>query len=234
MTQPIEFFYWPTPNGWKISIAMYEFDLPHRVNLVNINRGEQHTPEYQAISPGGKMPAIVDPDGPDGKPISIFESGAILLYLARKTGKFYGQTERERIEIDQWLMWQMGGIGPIAGQSHHFMNYAPQMDPPQVIPYAQKRFYNEVRRLYSILDKHLEGRDFVVGDFSIADMALWPWVWLWDGPGQQQDISDLPHLQRWLDQCYARPGVAKGHALHLDLRTTRTTAEARNNMFGRD
>lgn len=231
MTEPIDFYFWPTPNGWKVSIALYEMDLPHQVNLVNINKGDQHRAKYLAISPGNKMPAIVDPYGPDGKPISIFESGAILQYLARKTGQFYGRNERNRIEIDQWLMWQMGGVGPIAGQSHHFLNYAPQMDPPQVLPYAQKRFFNETRRLYGVLDRRLADREFVCDDYSIADMALWPWAWLWDGPGQQQNIEEFPNMERWLNACYARPAVARGHGLHLDLRQTKTSAEARKYMF---
>lgn len=231
MTKPIEFYYWPTPNGWKVSIALYEMNLPHNVNLVNINKGDQHKPDFLSLSPGNKMPAIKDPEGPDGAPISIFESGAILLYLARKTGQFYGNSERDRIEIDQWLMWQMGGVGPMAGQSHHFLNYAPQMDPPQVLPYAQKRFFDETRRLYGILDTRLSDREYVCGDFSIADMALWPWAWLWDGPGQQQDITEFPNMERWLKTCYGRPAVARGHALHLDLRTTKSTTETRKHMF---
>lgn len=129
MTHPIDLYYWPTPNGWKIAIALEEMGLPYTLHLVNIGAGEQFTPEFLAISPNNRMPAIVDPDGPDGKPVSIFESGAILQYLARKTGKFYGRTERDRIEIDQWIMWQMGGVGPMAGQAHHFLHYAPSLEP---------------------------------------------------------------------------------------------------------
>ena len=144
---PIELYYWPTPNGWKITIALAELGLPYNLNLVNIGAGDQFAPEFLKLSPNNRMPAIVDPDGPDGAPVSIFESGAILQYLARKTGQLYGATERDRIEVDQWLMWQMGGVGPMAGQAHHFLHYAPQLDPPQVLPYAQNRYRAEVGRL---------------------------------------------------------------------------------------
>lgn len=156
MSAPIDLYYWPTPNGWKISVALEELGLPYLVHLINIGAGDQHTDDFKALSPNGKMPAIVDPDGPDGTPISIFESGAILQYLARKTGQLYGQTERDRITVDQWLMWQMGGLGPMAGQAHHFLKYAPQMEPPQVIPYAKARYRKEVSRLYGVLDAQLD------------------------------------------------------------------------------
>ena len=144
MTRPIDLYYWPTPNGWKITVALHEMELPYTLHLVNIGAGEQFAPEFQRISPNNRMPAIVDPDGPDGAPISIFESGAILQYLARKSGRFYGATERARVEIDQWLFWQIGGIGPMAGQAHHFLRYAPSMDPPNDLPYAKDRYRNEV------------------------------------------------------------------------------------------
>ena len=141
MTQtPIDLYYWPTPNGWKISIALEEMNLPYNVHLIDIGKGEQFAPDFLRIAPNNRMPAIIDAQGPDGEPISLFESGAILQYLARKTGQFYGTTERQSLEIDQWLMWQMGGVGPMAGQAHHFLKYAPQMDPPQVLPYAQDRY----------------------------------------------------------------------------------------------
>ena len=154
MSAPIELYYWPTPNGWKISIALEEMGLPYNLNLVNIGKGEQFAPDFLKLSPNNRMPAIVDPDGPDGAPVSVFESGAILQYLARKTGRFHGETERERIEVDQWLMWQMGGVGPMAGQAHHFLAYAPTLEPPQVLPYAQTRYRNEVERLYGVLEAH--------------------------------------------------------------------------------
>ena len=158
MTNPIDLHYWPTPNGWKITIALHEMGLEYRLHLVDISAGDQFEPEFLAIAPNNRMPAIVDPDGPDGKPISVFESGAILLYLGRKTGLFYGSDERERVEIEQWLMWQMGGVGPMAGQAHHFLKYAPAMEPPNDLPYAKDRYRNEVERLYGVLDRRLADR----------------------------------------------------------------------------
>lgn len=217
MSAPIDLYYWPTPNGWKISVALEELGLPYLVHLINIGAGDQHTDDFKALSPNGKMPAIVDPDGPDDTPISIFESGAILQYLARKTGQLYGQAERDRITVDQWLMWQMGGLGPMAGQAHHFLKYAPQMEPPQVIPYAKARYRKEVSRLYGVLDAQLDQHRYVAGDFySIADIAIYPWASLWEG--QQQTLDDKPNLSRWLEELAARPAVAKGMALHLDKR----------------
>jgi GST-like protein len=217
MSAPIDLYYWPTPNGWKISVALEELGLPYAVHLINIGAGDQHTDDFKALSPNGKMPAIVDPNGPDDTPISIFESGAILQYLARKTGQLYGQTERDRIAVDQWLMWQMGGLGPMAGQAHHFLKYAPQMEPPQVIPYAKARYRKEVSRLYGVLDAQLDQHRYVAGDFySIADIAIYPWASLWEG--QQQTLGDKPNLSRWLEELAARPAVAKGMALYLDKR----------------
>ncbi len=217
MTAPIDLYFWPTPNGWKISIALHEFDLPYRLHLVDIGAGDQFAPEFLAISPNNRMPAITDPDGPDGKPISIFESGAILQYLARKTGKFCGATERERIAVDQWLMWQMGGLGPMAGQAHHFLKYAPAMEPPNDLPYAKDRYRSEVARLYRVLDTQLAANRYVAGDFySIADMACWGWSSLWEG--QQQTLEDKPHLARWLEEVGARPGVQAGRAVAAEKR----------------
>jgi GST-like protein len=234
VTAPIELFYWPTPNGWKATIALEEMGLAYNLNLVNIGAGEQFSPNFLAISPNNRMPAIVDADGPDGAPISIFESGAILQYLARKTGKFYGTNERERIEVDQWLMWQMGGVGPMAGQAHHFLKYAPAMEPAQDLPYAKDRYRNEVNRLYGVLDKRLADREFVAGDFfSIADMAIWPWASLWEG--QQQDISSFPNMEQWLDRCYARPAVQRGRAIAKEKRAdlaSRDQAQAHSVLFG--
>ena len=213
----IDLHYWPTPNGWKITIALEEMGLPYRVHLVNIGAGEQFAPEFLKIAPNNRMPAIVDPDGPDGQPVSIFESGAILQYLARKTGQFYGASERDRIEVDQWLMWQMGGVGPMAGQAHHFLKYAPALDPPQDLPYAKDRYRREVARLYGVLDRRLADRDFVAGDFlSIADFAIWPWASLWEG--QEQVLDDKPNLARWLDRMAAREGVQKGRAVAAEKR----------------
>jgi len=218
MHAPVELYYWPTPNGWKISIALEEMGLPYRLNLVNIGLGEQFRPEFLKIAPNNRMPAIVDPEGPDGAPIAIFESGAILQYLARKTGLFYGATERDRVAVDQWLMWQMAGVGPMAGQAHHFLKYAPALDPPQDLPYAKDRYRREVARLYGVLDRQLGRNRYVAGDFySIADMAIWGWASLWEGQGQTLD--DKPHMARWLDEVGARPGVQRGRALAADKRS---------------
>lgn len=217
MSAPIDLYFWPTPNGWKVSIALEEFGLPYTTHLVNIGKGDQFKPDFLAISPNNRMPAITDPDGPDGTPISIFESGAILQYLARKTGEFGGATERDRIAVDQWLMWQMGGLGPMAGQAHHFLKYAPAMDPPNDLPYAKNRYRTEVARLYGVMDKQLAHNEFIAGnDYSIADMACWGWASLWEG--QQQTLDDKPHLARWLDQVGTRPAVLRGRALHAELR----------------
>ena len=217
MTATIDLHYWPTPNGWKVTIALEEMGLPYDVHLVDIGAGDQFKPEFLAIAPNNRMPAIVDPDGPEGAPVSIFESGAILQYLGRKTGKFYGSTERERIEIEQWLMWQMGGVGPMAGQAHHFIKYAPSMDPPNDLPYAQDRYRNETGRLYGVLDKRLADRDFVAGDISIADFAIWPWASLWEG--QQQTLDDKPNLKAWLERVGDRPGVQAGRAVAAEKRS---------------
>ena len=215
----IDLHYWPTPNGWKITIALAEMGLPYNLHLVNIGAGEQFRPEFLAIAPNNRMPAIVDSEGPDGAPVSIFESGAILQYLARKTGLFYGATERERVAVDQWLMWQMGGVGPMAGQAHHFLHYAPELDPPQVLPYAQNRYRAEVGRLYGVLDRQLATHRYAAGDFlSIADFAIWPWAQNWKG--QQQVLDDKPDCARWLDTMAARPAVQRGKAVAADRRVS--------------
>ncbi|WGH79092.1 glutathione S-transferase N-terminal domain-containing protein [Jannaschia ovalis] len=217
MSQPIDLYFWPTPNGWKVSIALEEMGLPYTLNLVDIGKGAQFDPDFLRISPNNRMPAIVDPEGPDGAPIAIFESGAILQYLARKTGQFGGRTERERIAVDQWLMWQMGGLGPMAGQAHHFLKYAPAMDPPQDLPYAKDRYRGETSRLYRVLDTQLGQNRHVAGDFySIADMAIWGWASLWEG--QQQVLDDKPNMARWLDEVGRRPGVIAGRALAAEKR----------------
>ncbi|MCY4100375.1 MAG: glutathione S-transferase N-terminal domain-containing protein [Rhodobacteraceae bacterium] len=217
MTNTIELFYWPTPNGWKITIALEEFGLPYNVNLINIGKGDQFEPSFLKIAPNNRMPAIIDPDGPDGKKISIFESGAILQYLGRKHNRFIGNNERERVEMEQWLMWQMGGVGPMAGQAHHFLKYAPTMDPPQDLPYPKNRYKNEVSRLYGVLDRRLADRDYVAGDYSIADMAIWPWASLWEG--QEQDIASFPNMAKWLDRVGSREAVIAGRAVAADLRS---------------
>lgn len=231
MSRPIELHYWPTPNGWKITIALHEMDLPYDLHLVNIGMGDQFKPEFLAIAPNNRMPAIVDPDGPGGEPVSIFESGAILQYLGRKTGRFYGTTERERIEIEQWLFWQMGGVGPMAGQAHHFLRYAPGLEPPQDLPYAKDRYRNEVARLYGVLDQRLADRDYVAGDYSIADMAIWPWANGWEN--QEQDISEFPNMKAWLDRVWARPAVQAGRKVAAEMRGDLTTdREAQKILFG--
>lgn len=223
---PIELYYWPTPNGWKISIMLEETGLPYEVRFVDIGKGEQFKPEFLSISPNNRMPAIVDPDGPDGKPISVFESGAILQYLGRKTGKFYPTDERGRVEVDQWLFWQMGGLGPMAGQAHHFRNYAPEK-----IPYGIDRYTNEVNRLYGVLNKRLADREFIAGDYSIADMASVGWIKPYKNQGQ--DIEDFPHLKRWFETVMARPAVVKGMALGQERRSNLADdKDAQKVLFG--
>ncbi|MCT8159847.1 glutathione S-transferase N-terminal domain-containing protein [Pseudoruegeria sp. SHC-113] len=233
MQDPIDLYFWPTPNGWKISIALEEMALPYTLHLINIGKGDQFAPEFLKIAPNNRMPAIVDPQGPDGAPVSLFESGAILQYLARKTGQFYGESERDRLSVDQWLMWQMGGLGPMAGQAHHFLKYAPAMEPPQDLPYAKERYRNEVARLYGVLDRQLAQNEYVAGDFySIADMAIWGWASLWEG--QQQTLDDKPHMARWLATCSARPGVQAGRALAAELRGDfRQEKGAQDVLFGK-
>jgi GST-like protein len=208
---PIELYYWPTPNGWKISIMLEECGLPYTVMPVNISKGEQFKPEFLAISPNNRIPAIVDPEGPGGKPISVFESGAILQYLGRKSGKFYPTDERARVEVEQWLYWQVGGLGPMAGQAHHFRIYAPEK-----IDYAITRYTNEVARLYGVMNKRLADREFLAGDYSIADIACVGWSKLWERQGQ--DISKFPHFKRWLNTVKARPAVQRGLAVLAEER----------------
>ena len=235
MTAPIDLYYWPTPNGWKITIALEEMALPYNLHPINIGKGDQFAPDFLKIAPNNRMPAIIDPEGPDGAPISIFESGAILQYLARKTDSFYGETERDRIATDEWLMWQMGGVGPMAGQAHHFLKYAPDLDPPQVLPYAQNRYRNEVGRLYKVLDTQLKENDFVAGAYSIADMAIWPWAQNWKG--QEQTLDDKPNLARWLEAMWDRPAVKRGKAVLEELRNRPQTDEEKRDanriMFGK-
>ncbi len=232
MPEPIALYYWPTPNGFKISIALEEMGLPYAVHWVNIGAGDQFDPAFLAIAPNNRMPAIVDPDGPGGAPVSIFESGAILLYLARKTGQLMGQTDRDRIAVEEWLMWQMGGVGPMAGQAHHFLHYAPDLDPPQVLPYAQDRYRREVGRLYGVLDRRLALHSHVAGDFlSVADIAIWPWARGWQR--QQQSLADKPHLARWLDDLAARPAFQRGVALGAERRAATTDRAAQEILFRR-
>jgi GST-like protein len=207
--KPIDLYYWPTPNGYKISIMLEECRLPYRMIPVNISKGDQFKPEFLAISPNNRMPAIVDPNGPGGKPISIFESGAILQYLGRKTGKFYPAAERARMEVDQWLFWQVGNLGPMAGQAHHFRLYAPEK-----LPYAIERYTDECNRLYGVMNKRLADREFLAGKYSIADMASVGWTSRWERQGQ--DIAQFPHVKRWLETLLARPAVHRGMHLRVE------------------
>ncbi len=235
MTRPIALWYWPTPNGWKVSIALEEMGLPYEVRPVNIGTGEQFEPAFQAISPNGRMPAIVDPDGPDGQPLSIFESGAILQYLGNKSGQFYPTAVRQRAEVDQWLFWQVGGLGPMAGQTHHFRQYAPALIKDQrQIAYGVRRYTDETHRLYGVLNRRLADRDYLAGDYSIADMAAWPWIL---PEPQGQDMSHFPHLAAWMERVGARPAVKAGRAVGEELRANlvasgKAAEEARKVLFG--
>ncbi|MBS9719919.1 glutathione S-transferase N-terminal domain-containing protein [Tianweitania sp. BSSL-BM11] len=224
-TKPIELHYWPTPNGWKVSIMLEELGVPYDLKLVNIGKGEQFEPSFLAISPNNRMPAIVDPEGPDGQPISVFESGAILQYLGRKFGKFYPSDERSRVEVDQWLFWQMGGLGPMAGQAHHFRQYAPEK-----IEYGINRYTNEVNRLYGVMNKRLADRDYLAGEYSIADMACVGWIKPYKNQGQ--DLNDFPNLKRWFEAVTARPAVERGLAVAIEARSNLADdKEAQKIMF---
>lgn len=216
MSAPIEVFLWATPNSWKVTIALEEMALRYVNRPVAILKGEQFRPEFLTIAPNNRIPAIVDPNGPGSAPVSVFESGAILHYLGRKTGKFYPADERVRVEDKQWLFWQMAGVGPMFGQASHFRNYAPSLvDNPIKIEYATKRYDNEVNRLLGVLDRRLADRTFVAGDYSIADMALYPWVAYAKHLGQ--DLSTFSHVQAWLERVGARPAVQRGMAVGSDL-----------------
>lgn len=224
----IDLYYWPTPNGWKISIMLEECGLPYTLQPVNIGKGEQFAPGFLAISPNNRMPAIVDhaPAG-GGEPVAVFESGAILLYLAEKTGRFLPASVRERYRVMQWLMWQMGGLGPMAGQNGHFLLYAPEK-----VPYAIDRYGKEVDRLYGVLDAQLERTQaFVAGaDYSVADMAIFPWVRT--HKAQQVDLARFAHVQCWYDALFQRPAVKRGLDLGKELRAPALTEEARKALFG--
>jgi GST-like protein len=222
----IEVYSWPTPNGHKVHIMLEECGLPYRAHPVNIGTGDQFKPEFLALSPNNKIPAITDPDGPDGQPISMFESGAILLYLAGKTGRFLPHSVRGRYEALQWLMFQMGGVGPMLGQAHHFRIYAPEK-----IPYAVDRYTNEAKRLYGVMDKRLARSKYIAGpEYTIADIAIFPWLRSWKNQGIEW--ADYPHLKGWFDEVGARPAVQKGVAVLADLRQPLVSAQARENLFG--
>ncbi len=215
-----------TPNGHKIHIMLEECGLPYRVHHIDIGAGDQFKPDFLAISPNNKIPAIVDADGPDRKPISLFESGAILVYLAGKAGKFLGATDREKFVTLQWLMFQMGGIGPMLGQAHHFRIYAPEK-----IDYAVNRYTNEARRLYGVLDKQLSQHAYLAGDaYTIADIATFPWTRSWKNQGIE--LAEFPSVQRWFDEIGARPAVQRGVKTLADLRKPLTDDKAREILFG--
>lgn len=205
-TKPIELFYWPTPNGQKISIMLEELAVPYNVNMINIGAGDQFKPEFLAIAPNNRIPAITDPEGPDSAPISIFESGAILKYLGEKFGSFYPKDQRKKVKVDEWLFWQMGGFGPMLGQNHHFVIYASEK-----IPYAIDRYRNETHRLYGVLNKQLQGRDYICDDYSIADIACIGWANGYERQGI--DLEEFPDLKAWHSRLNARPAVERGLAV---------------------
>jgi GSH-dependent disulfide-bond oxidoreductase len=222
----IDVYSWATPNGHKIHIMLEECGLPYRVIPVNIGAGEQFAPSFLAISPNHKIPAIVDPDGPGGEPISLFESGAILLYLAAKTGRFLPADLRARYDVLQWLMFQVGGLGPMLGQAHHFRIYAPEK-----LPYAIERYTNEARRLYGVLDRRLAKSRYVgCSEYSIADIAIFPWLRSWKNQGV--DWADYPQLKGWFDEISGRPAVLRGVEVLADLRKPLTDDQAREALFG--
>lgn len=228
----IDLHYWTTPNGHKITMFLEESGLEYKIIPVNISKGEQFEPDFLAISPNNRIPAIVDdaPDAerfPDGEPVSVFESGAILLYLAEKTGKFLSEDARVRNETLEWLMWQMGGFGPMLGQNHHFGFYAKEK-----IPYAIERYRNETTRLYGVLDRRLDGHEFIVGEYSIADMACYPWVQRHER--QQMDLNTVPNVKRWYDAISERPATVKAYAIvdEISSKPVATDEESRKILFG--
>lgn len=206
MTTPLQLFYWPTPNGWKISIVLEELSVPYEVKFVDIVKGEQFEADFLKISPNNRIPALIDPDGPNGRPLSVFESGAILQYLGRKFGRLYPVDEARRVEVEQWLFWQVGGLGPMAGQAHHFRQYAPER-----IPYAIDRYTKEVERLYGVIERRLGERDYLAGEYSIADIACIGWIV--PHKKQGQDLDRFPRLKTWFDTVMARPAVKRGMAV---------------------
>jgi GST-like protein len=221
--KPIALYYWPTPNGHKISIALEELGVPYQLHPVNIGQGEQFEPAFLKISPNNRMPAIIDPDGPGGRPISVFESGAILQYLGRKYGRFYPQDERGRVAVEEWLFWQVGGLGPMAGQANHFLNYS-----AEDLPYPKKRYTDEVHRLFGVMNTRLATKKFLAGAYSIADMACWSWV---VSSTRFQPLDEFPHLAAWKERVGARKAVQRGFALGKELRKP-VTANEKAVLFG--
>lgn len=223
----IDVYSWPTPNGHKVHIMLEECGLPYRVHAVNIGRGDQFQPEFLAISPNNKIPAIVDPDGPEGRPFPLFESGAILVYLASKTGRFLGTTDREKFTTLQWLMFQMGGVGPMLGQNHHFRIYAPEK-----IEYAINRYTNEARRLYAVIDKQVAREGYLAGpEYTIADIATFPWLRSWQNQGI--DWDEFPNAKRWFDAIAERPAVKRGVEVLANESKPLTDDKARDLLFGK-
>ncbi|MGO9674691.1 MAG: glutathione S-transferase N-terminal domain-containing protein [Methylocella sp.] len=224
----IDFYYWTTPNGHKITLFLEEAGLRYELKPVNIGKGDQFDPAFLAISPNNRIPAIIDHDpAGGGAPISVFESGAILLYLAEKTGKFLSPDLRARVAALEWLFWQMGGLGPMAGQNHHFSQYAPEK-----IPYAIDRYVKETNRLYGVLDRRLAAHPFVAGDYSIADMAIYPWIVPYKIQGQ--DLDDFPHLKVWFETIAVRPATKRAYAIaeQVNMRPTIADEESRKILFG--
>ena len=222
----IEVYSWATPNGHKVHIMLEECGLPYRVHAIDIGAGDQFDPAFLAISPNNKIPAIVDPDGPEGKPISLFESGAILLYLAGKTGRFLPEGVSAKYEVLEWLMFQMGGVGPMLGQAHHFRIYAPER-----IPYAVDRYTNEAKRLYGVMDKRLARSKYLGGsEYSIADIAVFPWLRSWKNQGI--DWNDYPNLKGWFDEIAGRPAVKRGVEVLAERRKPLTDDRSRSVLFG--
>jgi len=222
----LDLYVWPTPNAYKISIMLEEIGRPYKVIAVDIQRGDQFTPEFLKISPNNKMPAIVDHDAPDGKPLAMFESGAILMYLAETSGKFMPKELRPRYQVIQWLMFQMGGVGPMLGQAHHFRQYAPEK-----LDYAINRYTNEAKRLYGVIDRRLAEAPYLAGEYSIADMAVFPWLRSYERQGQK--LEDFPNLKRWFEAINARPAVQKGLELLADKRRTGPMDDkAKEMLFG--
>ncbi|MDI9233372.1 glutathione S-transferase family protein [Limnohabitans lacus] len=222
----IDLYTWPTPNGHKIHIMLEECGLPYKVHAINIGTGDQFKPAFLKISPNNKIPALVDSDGPDGKPIALFESGAILLYLAAKTGRFLPPSDRAKYDVLQWLMFQMGGLGPMLGQAHHFRIYAPEK-----IDYGINRYTNEAKRLYGVLDKQLKTHDWIAGgDYSVADMAIFPWLRSWQNQGI--DWADFPHVKAWFDRIAERPAVQKAVQVLADARKPLLDDKAKKALFG--
>ena len=238
MAKPLELHMWPTPNGLKISIALREMGIPYTLVPVNIGVGDQFKPEFLKLSPNGRMPAIVDFDTEDGQPLSIFESGAILQHLGRKSGQFYPQDPRGRAEVEQWLFWQVGGLGPMAGQANHFRTYAPTFLPDQrMVAYGANRYTNEVDRLWGVVERRLEDRDFLAGDYSIADMACWPWMR--NPAGHGCDVDEFPRARAWRARIAERPAVVEALKEGDEMRTTNVltaggaeAAKARSILFG--